>query len=135
MKKTTKNLDYYLSLPYSIEIIPDTEEGGFTARYPDLPGCITCAETLEEVITNAKDAKVAWLTVAIEDGIAIPEPGLEQRLEAYSGQFKLRMPKSLHRSLSINAKKEGISMNQYCIYLLSKNDAEHSAESLTMSTK
>ena len=135
MKKTTKNLDYYLSLPYSIEIIPDTEEGGFTARYPDLPGCITCAETLEDVITNAKDAKVAWLTVAIEDGIAIPEPGLEQRLEAYSGQFKLRMPKSLHRSLSINAKKEGISMNQYCIYLLSKNDAEHSAESLTMSTK
>ena len=110
MKKTTKNLDYYLSLPYSIEIIPDTEEGGFTARYPDLPGCITCAETLEDVITNAKDAKVAWLTVAIEDGIAIPEPGLEQRLEAYSGQFKLRMPKSLHRSHPINAKKEWISI-------------------------
>lgn len=42
----------------------------------------------------------------------------------YSGQFKLRIPKSLHRSLSMHAKEEGISMNQYCLYLLAKNDAE-----------
>ena len=44
-------------------------------------------------------------------------------LESYSGQFKLRIPKSLHKSLTEHAKREGISMNQYCVYLLSKNDA------------
>ena len=47
-------------------------------------------------------------------------------LEAYSGQFKLRIPRSLHRSLAEHSKREGISMNQYCVYLLSKNDAVYS---------
>lgn len=40
-----------------------------------------------------------------------------------SGQFKLRIPKSLRPSLARHAKRKGISMNQYCMYLLSKNDA------------
>lgn len=52
--------------------------------------------------------------------LEIHEPG---SLEEYSGQFKIRMPRSLHRDLAEHSKKEGISMNQYCIYLLSKNDA------------
>ena len=120
-----KTLDYYLSLPYRMEIIPDMEEGGYTAKFPDLPGCLTCADTIEELIKNAADAKIVWLTAALEDGIKIAEPQTESDLHEYSGQFKLRMPKSLHRSLSVHAKEEGISMNQYCIYLLAKNDAAH----------
>ena len=121
MKKT---LDDYLSLPYRLEIVPDTEEGGYGARWPELPGCITNAETIEEVIRNAEDAKRAWLEAALEEGIEIAEPEREADLAAYSGQFKLRIPKSLHRSLSVHARQEGISMNQYCLYLLAKNDAE-----------
>ena len=54
-----------------------------------------------------------------EENIDIPEP---DTLDNYSGQFKLRMPKSLHKSLANHALREGISMNQYCLYLLSKND-------------
>ena len=122
MKKT---IEYYMSLPYRLEIVPDTEEGGYGARYPDLPGCITCAETLEEVAANAEDAKRVWLEAALEEGAEIAEPFVETDLPEYSGQFKLRMPKSLHRSLSLHAKQEGISMNQYCLYLLAKNDAVH----------
>ena len=120
-----KTLDYYLSLPYRMEIIPDTEEGGYTARFPDLPGCLTCAETIEELVESACDAKKVWLTAALEDGIEIAEPQQESDIMEYSGQFKLRMPRSLHRSLSVHAKEEGISMNQYCLYLLAKNDAAH----------
>lgn len=85
-----------------------------------LPGCITCGETIERAVENAADAKKAWLEAALEEGIEIHEPG---SLEEYSGQFKIRMPRSLHRDLAEHSKKEGISMNQYCIYLLSKNDA------------
>ena len=124
MKKAKKKtIEYYMSLPYRLEIIPDTVEGGYAARYPDLPGCITCADSIEDVFSNAEDAKRAWLEAALEDGIEIVEPSEDIDLSAYSGQFKLRIPKSLHRSLSIHAKEEGISMNQYCLYLLSKNDA------------
>ena len=120
-----KTIEEYMALPYRMEIIPDVEEGGFTAWYPDLPGCITCAETMEGVITSAQDAKRAWLEAAIADGVEIAEPSRDAAPADYSGQFKLRLPKSLHRSLSRHAKQEGISMNQYCLYLLARNDAAY----------
>ena len=121
-----KTIDYYLSLPYKLEIVPDTQEGGYGARYPELPGCITCGETLERVTKNAEDAKREWLLAAIEDGIEIPEP-VSDDASQYSGQFKLRIPKILHKTLADHAKREGISMNQYCMYLLSRNDATYRA--------
>ncbi len=120
-----KSLNEYLKLNYRMEIIEDTDEGGFVASYPDLPGCITSGETIEAAVANALDAKKAWLQAAIEDDIEINEP---DSLDDYSGQFKLRMPRSLHRSLAEHSKREGISMNQYCVYLLSKNDAVYRGE-------
>lgn len=115
-----RTLEEYMRLPYRMEIIPDTIEGGFAVRFPELPGCLTCADTMEEAVRNAEDCKREWLTAAIEDGTPIPEPMTD---EDYSGQFKLRIPKSLHKSLAEHSKAEGISMNQYCLYLLTKNDA------------
>lgn len=84
----TKTIDYYMSLPYHMEIIPDAKEGGFTAKFPDLPGCLTCSETIEGLMENAKDAKRVWLTAAIEDGIDIKEPSGNKELSSFSGQFK-----------------------------------------------
>ncbi len=115
-----KTLDDYMTMPYRMEIVEDTAEGGFVVSYPDLPGCITSGETLESAAQNALDAKKAWLIAAMEEGIEIHEP---DNLEEYSGQFKLRIPRSLHRLLAEHSQKEGISMNQYCVYLLSRNDA------------
>ena len=63
-------------------------------------------------------------TAASGVAYAVPEPVTE---DEYSGQFKLRIPKSLHKSLAEHSKAEGISMNQYCLYLLTKNDAAYSA--------
>ena len=114
-----KTLNEYLALPYRMEIVEDRDEGGYVVSFPELPGCITCGETVESAVANAEDAKREWITAALEDGITIHEP---DDLENYSGQFKLRIPKSLHRSLTEHAKREGISMNQYCVYLLSKGD-------------
>lgn len=106
-----------MDLPYRIEILEDKEEGGYTLHCPDLNGCVTCADTVEEGLRMLEDAKRCWFTACIEDGIAIPEP---TRLEDYSGQFKLRLPKSLHKLLAQKSSEEGVSMNQYCVYLLSK---------------
>ena len=118
-----KTFEEYMKMPYKLEIIPDTEESGFVASYPELPGCITCGETIAEVVVNAENAKQEWLLAALEDGIEISEP---ERAASYSGQFKLRLPKTLHKTLAEDSKKEGVSMNQYCVYLLSKNlEREH----------
>lgn len=120
-----KTIDYYVNLPYKMEIIPDNDEGGFVASFPDLPGCITIGDTIEEVIQNIIDAKKAWLEAELEIGAIIPEP---EGLKEYSGQFKLRLPKTLHKQLAEHSKVEGVSMNQYCVYLLSMNDALNMAQ-------
>ena len=121
-----RTIEEYLNMPYKMEIVPDTAEGGYVASFPELPGCITCGETVEDAVTNAIDAKREWLEAAIENGVEIFCP---DSADKYSGQFKLRLPKSLHKQLAEDAKRDGISMNQYCVYLLSRNDALHSRNS------
>ena len=51
------NIENYSSLHYHMKIIKDLSEGGYVASYPDLPGCLTCGDTLKEVVQNANDAK------------------------------------------------------------------------------
>lgn len=77
-----KNLNRRKYLPYRMEIVEDRAEGGFVVSYPDLPGCITCGETVESAVANAQDAKRSWLEAALEGGIPIREP---DDLESYSG--------------------------------------------------
>jgi len=113
-----KNLEYYMSLNYKIEIVNDKVEGGYILSIPELKGCVTCSDQLVKGMENLEDAKKQWLIDALESGYEIPEPNT---LEDYSGQFKLRIPKSLHKELAEKSKQEGISMNQYCLYLLSRN--------------
>jgi predicted RNase H-like HicB family nuclease len=44
-------------------IIHEAEEGGYWAEVPALPGCVTQAETLEEIKSNLREAIVGWLSV------------------------------------------------------------------------
>lgn len=109
-----KNLEYYMSLPYQ-EVIVTAKEGGYVGYISELKGCITQADTKEEILSMLEDAKENWLLAALEDGITIPEPQSE---EEYSGRFNLRIPKSLHRALALSAKNEGVSLNQLVTSLL-----------------
>jgi len=76
-KKTTmttpiKDLDYYLSLRYRIELIPDPD--GWGAILPELPGCVAAGDTIEEALTLLDDAKRGWFISCLKHGDAIPEP-------------------------------------------------------------
>ncbi len=74
-----KNLEYYMSLPYRLEVTPDSDEGGYVVRYPDLPGCLSAGNTKQDALANAKDAKREWIIAALEEGVYIAEPAsLEQ---------------------------------------------------------
>ena len=48
-----KTLNDYMAMSYRMEIVEDKDEGGFVVSYPDLPGCITCGETVESAVANA----------------------------------------------------------------------------------
>ncbi|MGE5591773.1 MAG: toxin-antitoxin system HicB family antitoxin [Bacillota bacterium] len=65
----------------------------------------------------AQDAKKTWLLDALNHGETIPEPVDE----AYSGRILLRTPRSLHKELVERARREGVSLNQFMIYQLSKS--------------
>ena len=107
-----KDLDYYLHLPYPVRIYPEPDGSGYTAEVPDLPGCLTCAETLEELWDMIEDAKRGWLELALEDGDPIPEPSLPTA-DLPSGKLTLRLPRSLHHKLAERAREEGVSLNQF----------------------
>mgnify|MGYP002518649368 CR=1 FL=1 len=68
-----KTIEYYMDLPYRLELVPDTEEGGFVAD-TELRGCLSSGETVEDALKNAQDCKREWLVAALEDGYEIPEP-------------------------------------------------------------
>ena len=112
--KMEKDLAYYMSLPYR-EVIEADPAGGYVGSIPELSGCITQGETKAEILEMLEDAKKAWISTALEDGMEIPEP---LREEDFSGRFNLRIPKSLHKRLAMQAKAEGVSLNQLAMYLL-----------------
>ena len=62
-----KTLNDYLAMAYRMEIVEDKDEGGFVVSFPDLPGCISCGETVESAVANAMDAKKEWLVAALEE--------------------------------------------------------------------
>ena len=72
-----------MNLPYRLELLPDTEEGGFVASYPELHGCLTSGETAEAALKNAQDCKREWLLAALEDGCDIPEPAPDVKYTNY----------------------------------------------------
>jgi len=72
-----KDLGYYLSLPYTIELTPD-EDGFWFAEIPLLEGCFTNGSSREDALAMIDDAKRAWLETALSLSIMIPEPETER---------------------------------------------------------
>jgi antitoxin HicB len=70
---TNKTLEYYLSLPYTIELTPD-DDGYWFVQIPLLKGCISQGESREEALMMIDEAKQLWLETALEFGMPIPEP-------------------------------------------------------------
>jgi antitoxin HicB len=123
-----KDLEYYMSLPYRVEIYPEPDGTGYTAVIPELPGCMTCADTLDELWDMVEEAKEGWLELSLEDGDYIPEPAPVE-VKEYSGKFVVRLPTSLHRQLAKRAEQEETSLNQLIVMLLAEGMGRWSTRS------
>ena len=96
--------DYLMKeYPYKIEKLLIEDGGGYFITYLDLPGCMSDGDTLEEAIRMGEDARISWIENAIDIGKDIPEPNSH-----------------MDKELIDEAKEEGISLNQYMIYLIAK---------------
>ncbi len=109
-----RTVERYMALPYRVELIPSVE-GGYVVRLPDLPGCVSQGDTVEEAMEMIRDAQRGWLEVMLENGRPIPAP---TGSADYSGKFTLRVPKRVHRALAEAADAEGVSVNLFAASVL-----------------
>jgi predicted RNase H-like HicB family nuclease len=73
---------------YPIVIEEGTSKTAYGVIVPDMPGCFSAGDTLEEAIENAEEAAAAWIDAALDDGRAIPAPSklaAIKRNRAYKG--------------------------------------------------
>ncbi|WP_203650998.1 toxin-antitoxin system HicB family antitoxin [Secundilactobacillus yichangensis] len=125
-----KDLDYYMTLAYSATLETLEEDGDryFRLTIPILPGLEAYGDTLTEAYEDLEEAKKEWFLECLDEGITIPEPVLAHD---YSGRMTVRMPRTLHQVLSDDALKEGVSLNNYVVTLLSQNSSIRTTESVT----
>ncbi len=107
----------YIKLPYTRLVQEMNDESGhyFYGRILELDGCQSTGDTLEELYESLNEAMEGYIEIKLENNLPVPTP---ESAEKYSGKFVVRLPKSLHQRLVIEADKEGISLNQLALYKL-----------------
>ena len=104
--------------PFTIKELSEDDGGGVLIEFPDLPGCTSKGETIEEAMNNGVDAVQDWISVAKERGKPIPSPFHNNQM---SGKWVQRVPKTLHARLVRQAEKEHVSLNTLVVSLLSES--------------
>ena len=57
-----------------VYVIEKAADGSYSAYVPDLPGCTTCGDTLDEVKRNMRDAVSLYIESLREHGESVPPP-------------------------------------------------------------
>jgi antitoxin HicB len=105
------------TLRYRILVEWSDEDQTFIARVPALPGCLAHGPSAEKATHEAEVAAGLILDVMREDGRQLPP---EDAMADYSGQLRLRLPKSLHEAVSQIATAEGVSINTLMLSLIAE---------------
>jgi predicted RNase H-like HicB family nuclease len=117
MPKDTMEAKEYLKLSYNIIIRHIVDKSGeyYLATVLEFDGCMSDGATYQEAFENIQEAMQGWIEAKLANGFPVPPPVGE---ENYSGKFVVRLPRTLHAKLALEAKKEGVSLNQYALYKL-----------------
>ena len=109
----------YLKLPYTRIVQEMNDESGhyFYGRILELDGCQSTGDTIDELYESLNEAMEGYIEVKLDNNIPIPMP---ERTEDFSGKFNVRLPKSLHQRLTIEAENEGVSFNTLVLYKLER---------------
>jgi antitoxin HicB len=110
-KKLSPNLDEY---QFTVRPLSKDEGGGYLVEYPDIPGCMSDGETVEEAIANGREALLDCLAVFRESGRKIPKPGVE------AAQWRQRLPRTLYSKLTAQAQREGVSINSFVTAIIAE---------------
>jgi predicted RNase H-like HicB family nuclease len=106
---------------YTRKVFYSEEDRGWIAVAPEIPGCSAFGKTDAAALRELESAIKGHLAVRRKRGFAIPLPLGTQRFE---GKILLRLPKALQRTLKEDAAEQGISVNQYALYLIATARAQ-----------
>ena len=105
-----------MSTTYSMDIRWSGEDGAFVAVCSELGGVSALGETAVRAAAELEQAVALAVETYQEEGWALPD---SRDVHPYSGQFRLRLPRSLHGWLVGEAQREGVSLNTYVVARLS----------------
>jgi len=114
MKRDNLKLDQYR---FTVRPMTAEEGTGYLIEFPDVPLCMSDGATVEEAIVNGRDALKCCLLTMKEFGDPIPKPGSSA---VASGQFRLRVPKTVHARLTNRAEQEGVSLNTLVMAMIAE---------------
>ena len=106
MAKKKQNLKYEVKIEYS------AVDKCYVARVPELPGCASDGETMEEALRNIQEAMELYLDSLKARGISAPVPFSERK---FSGNFPVRTDAERHRIIAEAARKQDKSLNEFVI--------------------
>jgi len=64
-----------MKLKYPVAIETGDETTAFGVVVPDLPGCFSAGDTLDEAVENSKEAISLWIETVLDDDGIVPAPG------------------------------------------------------------
>lgn len=73
---------------YPVVIEPGSESEAWGVVVPDLPGCFSAGDTLDEALRATEEAAAAWIDAALDAGEMIPAPSdidTVRRMKEYEG--------------------------------------------------
>ncbi len=116
-----KDLSYYLSLRYKTSIEFEQSDNKYVAWHPELGrgSCNGIGVSPIEAISALEEDSKDFITLLFETGQSIPLPESTET-ELPSGQFVLRIPRTLHKKIKELSEKEKVSTNQYVVSILSE---------------
>lgn len=102
---------------YERKVFYSQEDGCWIATAPELPGCSAFGKTSDKALRELDTAVELWLETAKAKRWGTPKPAAGREA---AGRILLRLPKELHQEYLSLATKEGVSLNQYMLYVLAR---------------
>jgi len=102
---------------YSMQLFWSDEDGEYVAVVPEFPYLSALAGTPGQAASELTAVIDTVLEVMAEKGDVPPEP---QILSSFSGQLRVRLPRTLHQRLAGRAKMEDVSLNTLIVSLLAE---------------
>ncbi len=94
--------------PYSMRIHWSDEDGCFIGTCPEFPHASGFGDSPTEAARELGTAIELAIQTHKEEGWPLPEPAA---IKKFSGQLRLRLPRSMHAHLAARAYAEGVSLN------------------------